>query len=306
MAQDFCELVTSNTGLPVCDVKLGKPIAAFFANKSVEITPQDQNDLLAFFQSKTQVDDFQKRVLPVTGMKQIDDGYTAPTEGTLAGYGYSEQLGDGVMKSTIHFPTSLCRAKSLYGLNGYNGRVFVLLDNGVLVGTRLSNGNIIGLPLENLGVQVTGGLFGDGANVKTVQLILTFGSDKEMIKNMAAIKYNFNVDEVIGLQNVVLEKVSELSYQVVAECGRANLYDAYKGDLASAALWLVSNTQTGSPIVLTTVTAVDSSKSFTLTPGTALTKPYKINIQLAPVSELESAGVVGFEQPAPFIDDVKV
>jgi len=302
MNQNFCSLIVANTGLPDCDIKLSKPVTLFFAPKSVEITPTDANDLRAFFQDKTQLDDHGKRVIPVSGIRQVDDGYAEPTTGTLSGYGYSEQLSDGTLTSTFHFVSTLCRAKSLLGLNGYTGRAFILLDGGILLGTRLSNGNIIGLPVESVGTKFAGGIMGDGQNIKTVQLMVTFGSDKQVIRDATAIKCDLDQYAIVGLQNIILNKAGALEYQVLTECGSVSLYDDYESNLADSSLWKLTKSD-GTAVNVTTVAAVPTNKSFKIT-ATGLTPPYKINVALDSVSKLVAKGIIGFEQVTPFVDNV--
>jgi hypothetical protein len=301
MDTNFCEIQVINTGEPDCDIQFGKIEALIFGSKSVVITPTDLNDLLSFFQEKAIADNYNDRVLPVTGMKQVEPSYTAPTFGSLTGYGYSEKQSDGSLGDNVQFPLSLCRAKSMFGLDGYNGRVFVLLDNGILIGTRTAEGNLIGLPLESVSTQLPNGTWRNGSSIPVVQLGLVFGSDKKVISNMGAVKYDFDTDELDGLQNLTLSKVDTLEYKVQTECDSIDLYDTYKVKLANPELWIVTNTLTGATLTVSNVSADDSNKTFKLTVD-KLNAPYKINVRLASVSKLTAEGIEGFEQPRVLID----
>jgi hypothetical protein len=187
----------------------------------------------------------------------------------------------------------------MIGLNGYTGRVFVLLDNGILVGTRLSNGNIIGLPIESLGAKFAGGIFGDGQNVKTVQMTLTFGSDKQVIKGMTAIKYDFDVADVTGLQNVILFNVKGSTFKVLTECEGVDLYDDYHLSLTNTKVWRIWNTETGNEVPAISVSPDPEfgggsfSINFGITPGITY------GVQLRSVSTLVEHGIIGFENTKP-------
>lgn len=300
---DFCNSLIFNTGLPSCDVQPGKPVGLIFAAKSLEITEADESDLLGFFEAASRGNDRSKRAYPITGEFSTEAANTEPTIESLAGTSYSEKLADGVLASKFSFPMTLCRAKAYKGLDGYKGAVFILTDNGILLGERTKRGTLRGLNVNNVAVSVDA-LFKDAA-MKTVSITATFGSDTQLIRSVDAIRYYFDAADLSGLIAVKLKKVAALTYRVETTCGGVNLYGEYADTLSqNKDLWVVRNINTGAAIALSTITKVAGSEAFLLTPSAALGAPYRIGVSLAGVGALTSAGIVGFEQPEQLIDSV--
>ena len=300
---DFCNSTIFNTGLPSCDVRPGKPVGLIFAPKSVEVAAADEENLLPFFDAASRNADRSKRVYPLVGEFSNESANTEPVIGTLAGSAYSEKLADGVLASNFSFPMTLCKAKAYKGLDGYKGSVFVLTDNGLIIGERTKSGALRGLTVTNLTVSVDA-MFGDGQNIKMVKLAVVFGRDGQLVKNVDAIRYDFDANDLTGLVSLTLKKVGALTYQVLTKCGGVNLYGSYSTQLAVGTLWVVRNLNTGSAVTVSTVTKAADKEAFLLTPSGALGATYKLSVSLADVAKLATANIVGFEQAERFVDEV--
>jgi hypothetical protein len=300
---NFCDSKIFSTGLPSCDIRPGKPVMLIFAPKSVQITAQDEVDLLAFFEQKARSADINQRVHPIGGEFSNESANTDPVMGTLAGSTYSEKLADGVLASNFGFPMTFCKAKAYKNFDGYKGRVFILTDNGLVIGERTTDGALRGLNVENTAVSVDG-IFQDGANLKQVKFTVTFGSDTRLIKQLDAVTYSFDIEDLSGLLSVKLKKAGALTYQVVTACGSVNLYDTYADKLNELSLWKVTNVATNAVLTVADAEGNAAQKAFKLTVTPALTAPYKISVSLADVSALVAEGVTGVEQTEPYIDNV--
>ena len=287
------------TGLPGCDVKPGKPVGLLFCSDDTEMTPSQAGDVLSYFKPMLTAEDPEKRILPVYGMKQVDSGYTEPTEGTLAGYGYSEKLADGTIKETFNFPLQICVAKMLTNFDGFSGRVFILCDNGVLLVERKSNGNYTGIKVDNAGFQMNAP-FGDGQNISVVKISLSLGSDKRLAKALWGIKTDLEKEDLPGLIDLTLTQISPLKFSVTTACSGSNLFDSYKNELATAGVWSVINTFSGYAVTVSAVASDAVTKAFTLTiPSVPVNTSLKVSLALP--SELEAAGISGYAQSSPII-----
>lgn len=293
--------------MPDCDIILSKLKAALISASPVLIPEDSYNDIFDFLVAQTKADSFQNRLLPLTGMKQVDDASTAATEGNLAGYGYAERLADGIIALTIQFPAAVCRLKAINKLVGMKGYAFMVDEKKQLVGAKAAGG-VKGLKIESLSVDNTNSLWRDGANVKTVKLKITFGSDTEFIETLRVLQVaDFDEDLLSGLQTVELDKVGELTYRVQTACNGVNLYNV--GTLATALadkdLWRVTNLVTGASLAVTTVAPIAEKGAFELTLSAPPTAPYRLGVTLAAPSVLEGKGAAGIEQMEVFIDNVK-
>lgn len=303
--QNFCITAGGTVGLPDCDIVLDKPLAITLSASQQSFSEDVFSDLFAALVAATKVDDSQSRQLPLTGMKQVDDNSVAPTEGTLAGYGYVEPLADGTIAMTFQFPAGLCRSKTLNRLKGLKGYAFIVDAKKQLVGAKDGTG-IKGLKFDSLMVDNTGSLWKDGQNVKTIKLKITFGSDVEMIEALRVVKLDeFDADKLNGLQAVEMVKVGALTYRVQTECNGINLFDRYKTQLGDKAVWVVTDLTTGQTKTITSVAAIESSKSFEVSFDTAPVAPYALGVSLAAPSVLTTSGLPGIEQADEFIDNVK-
>jgi hypothetical protein len=291
----FCENISIYTGVSGCDIVPGKPVALIFAPKDVQLADADVATPLNFFQAAISNANPSLRAFPVTGILQNDFSNTEANMGTLAGYGYSEQLADTMMGDIFQFKMSVCKAKALQQLSGYSGRLFILTDNGVIIGSKLSSGKIVGLPL--LSVSVTSDSFHQNAQaVVTTKITVNYGSGKQLFENLAFIQYDFDVEELVGITEVELKKVGEFTYQVITKCNGVNLYDSYGDKLAEVSKWKAVNANTGAALTVATPTKVADTKAIQLVIS-GVNAPYKITVQFSSVAD-------GFEQSTPYVDEV--
>ncbi|MCL1942624.1 MAG: hypothetical protein FWF54_03620 [Candidatus Azobacteroides sp.] len=293
-----CLMNAFNTGLPNCDIKPGKPSGLLFCTEDVQIP--NTADVLSVFKEKVIAENPEDRVFPIYGMKQVDNGYTEPTQGTLAGYGYSEKLADGTIISTFNFPMQICVAKMLAGTDGFRGRVFILCDNGILLCERGSDGNYIGLNVDNVGFQMNTP-FGDGQNVAVVKISVNFGSDLRMAKSIFGIKADFGANDLPGLIDLSLTQWTPMTFVVTTTCMGSNLFDGYKTELSTATIWNVTRLDTNTKVTVTSVTPDAVKSAFKLTLSGTIPANTALKVSLAPPSQLDNAGISGYAQADPVI-----
>jgi hypothetical protein len=299
---NFCESSAIAVGLPKCDVIPGQPVLLVFTPADFALTQVQQEDLLHSLQQQARHDSAVRRIYPVGGIKQVEAANTEAAMGTLAGYGYQEKLADAVLGDKFSFPMSLCRAKALKTLDGFSGRVLIFTSNGIMLCSRYSDGRIAGIPAPSVAISISG-LTKDGANVKTVSLSVTYGTDAVLLKSIHAIKYDFDVDELTALQAVRLRRTANFMYKVETTCGGVELFDYYSAELAQTSLWKAVDMLTGADLTVAAVNADASSKSFGLTLSPAPAGAYRIAVSLAAQSALIAAGIDGYDLIEPLVDN---
>jgi hypothetical protein len=287
----FCGTAGGNVGLPRCDIKMNTPIAVIFVPSDTSITESEADNLAGLIQTKTKNDTPLLRWYPVTGIEQITDSSEEAVTGNLAATGYSEKLRDGAAIYLFEYPARICKAKILKQFDQWNEGVYIITSDKNLWGRVTKDGKL--LPYLPASVSVSGGGFNDGQNIITSKLQINFGSQGKFIEQSGFFGFeeDDDINSLTGLQTVNIVKKGT-KYQVIIKCTRQNLFDSYSSQLASATLWKITKASDGTAVTVSSVAANAATKDFTVT-FTAPSEKYYIN--LAPVSALQAAGIVGFE-----------
>lgn len=300
-----CSKFTKNTGFGACflDWKQFKGMIIYqsprvFSNTELaNIEDTLQND--AFTDAKS------LRGYPVHNFVALTDN----TEDVIIqtfDYGAKAIVRDGDYDLTFEFQDGgACLTRSGRTLNG---KQYILLydSENKIMGQNL-NGQFATIPLQFLYFKPFKAATGSTAASYGVRLVFQAHYGNE---DSAVIKAGFDISEISGLQDIVLEKkgynknTSLLNVSIVTDCGASDLYDAYSVKFTGG-MFVVTNTSTGAPITVSTVTPIPGTKTFNIqllhadpdmpTDGT-------ISVNLAVPSVLTGAGIVGYEGVTLLVD----
>jgi len=299
--QAFCASSGGNTGIDDCSLTLKNIVRGFLVPKSFELTAAqlaDPDTALAALIAATKSDNASLRVYPLPEVVGITDSSEDVVLQTL-GYGTPVPVRQGNYNLTFaYLAGGNCVNGALQKFNQGNYRYLGVDAGGVLFGVK-SGTSLKGIPLDYFNADKF--KFADGTNVTGFAYRISF-KPEYLNGNLGFVQMDLlSLMEIDGLHNVVLVQSGARAlgvFKVLAMtgCAGTNMYDLYDTELASAALWKV--TEAGKDITITSVVADPNIKGFTITMSTAdpdyvAGGPFFVTLQ--PVSILEAAGVVGFE-----------
>ena len=289
--ENFCSNVGGNTGVPQCDLQ-APVIGGYITTPSKnDVIPAGTVDVMTFLKGKFAAPTKGQRWFPIMGFGQSTDNTEEAVIGTL-GYGSSVFLREGHAIYQMDIPFTLCKGRTISRFNNWNGGVFAVTTDGKIIGRKQENGDLKAFAPERF--TVSGGGFGDGANVKLQSITVDFGFNNLFVERMDTRSMsNFDPDEFAGFTDVEIKQVAStattLEVSVATSCGGVDLFDYYPTELATAPVWKLTSA-TGTAVTVSSVVANDARKTFTLTfAGT----PAKVS--LAPVDVLETNGIAGYE-----------
>ncbi|MDR0692446.1 MAG: hypothetical protein LBF69_05355 [Prevotellaceae bacterium] len=290
---NYCSSSGGNTGRPACDLSAIITVGIILTPKNAVIAAGTEN-LLDFFKSKFKEDVKANRWYPIVDKSwTVTNNSEEPVVGTL-GSGYSEKLRDGNAIYKYDLAFGLCKSKTIGQFDGWRGGVFLVSNDGRIVGRRQEDGSLAAFLPTSL--YTTANPLGDGQNISVISLTANFGNLKlfsEILEVSEKIE-GFDVDELNGIIDVKLSVLGTASSSVdlllKTKYDGINLFDVYSNKLDKAAAWKVVNKATGELATPTTVSARADTKAIriALAAGTYV-------ISLDSVSALEAAGLLGYE-----------
>jgi hypothetical protein len=293
---NFCTNSGGNTGIGACDLLSSKmtPTGLIFVPKNTSI-PKATTDVQAFLDGKFKENVKVNRYFPLVGFGAITDSSEEAQVATMA-LGYSEKIRNGNAIYQFDIPFSLCKAKKVIQFDGWKGGVYLLLSTGMVMGRRSNDGANL-LPLVPLQLDITNAqllsLGTTDARVVSIQINL---DDKLRLVDIADFVMidNFDKDAINGIIDVEVSVVSQgagyVDVLVQTKCDGVNLFDAYSTELALAAVWKLVDATSGAPVVPTSVSAQEGSKSIRINANVG-----SYQLSLAPIATLETNGIEGYE-----------
>lgn len=291
----LCGVNGANTGVAECpvDVKLIQGIIE--VPKSFVL---DETDLLsvegvmAKLALAIKADNPALRAYPFPAQVTFTDNSTDPAFQTF-GSGSGIPANDGMYDWMFQFTMGgLCLSNALRKRNSSSTRYFLAYDaNGNLYGTKVGN-TLKGIPANYI--------YADKFKAATYTEVAVYAYRVNFRPNYFNENVAFaalNLTELLdltGLQNIIPSLVAPrvtttFNFRATTGCGGTNLYDLYSAELADPDLYkYISN---GTEIVISSVTAAPSTKSFTVVLATAGAGTFSGST----VTLLDAAGVVGFE-----------
>lgn len=295
----------NNTGSPECFLDPKQFIGIILTPVDYKIAAADMDDLQATLQADTMAG-VGARIYPMINFVALDaDNSEAPTKQTF-GYGFSLTVRDGNYALAFQYTDGgLCLHKQLRMFNGKKWGALIVDADGVIYGYK-NGADLQAIPLIEF--YAAPWKPNDGSNVAKFTVEISFRPQylNEYVGFLATADEFDIATTVKGLINLVIKEVTALAsgsvkVQVVTSCGGSNMYDLWKTSLSNVGAWVVTNDTTGGEITVSSVTAADADKSFTMALDTADTDypdpGGKINIRLADPDDLAGSPVnmPGFE-----------
>lgn len=291
--QYLCASLFGNTGFGQCAL-IPKEIKGFFiVPRDFVITQSDADSLQSFLEDAATEDAPTSRIFPVHNLVGITDNSEDPVTETL-GYGGQATIRQGNYSWQLRFiDGGLCLLIALQRFNGQPVSVIFYDSDGVLFGRKVSNG-LAGVPVINFNANKW--TPSDGSVLAGFTVSITFDS-VHLNQNLAFLKDDtVDLTSVIGLQdlniNVISAAAGSITVQVVSACGGDNIYQLFNAQLADPSVWNAIGTD-GSTQTIDAVAAVPAQEAFTISFEPVRTQA--TNLNLVPVSDLDAAGIVGFE-----------
>jgi hypothetical protein len=293
-----CSVFTKNTGFNACylDWKLFK--GAFIYQSPRTFSAAELANLETTLQDDAFSDVKSTRAYPIHNFVALTDN----TEDVIIqtfDYGAKAIVRDGDYDWTFEFQDGgACLTRSGRTLNGKQYMLFYDSENKIL-GQDL-NGQFSTIPLQFLYFKPFKSATGSAAASYGMRAVFNARYGNE---DSAVVKSDFDLSEITGLQDIVLEKngfnhnTGMLNVSIVTDCGASDLYGQYSAKF-TVGLWNASNTQTGAPITITSVTPIAGTSSFNvqlLHSDPDWPADGTISVGLAVPSLLTAAGIAGYE-----------
>lgn len=294
-----CTSAFSNTGFGKCNFIPREIVAALIVSSAFVITETDAQNLQTFLDTQLKNPVKSQRVLLVPGFVGITDSSDEVVRETL-GYGGTQTLRDGNYNWTMRFVNGgLCLLTSLQSMNGQVPNVIFIDAAGNLIGTKKANG-LGGIPLEDYWANKW--TPSDGSSV-SANLSVYFSFKPHYINERLSFIQttgmdDFDISMLTGYQDLVISTVSATAgsaiVNVADKCSgdSAGIGELYGNDLADPELWSAVGFD-GTEQVISAVAYNDANNRYTLTFLPVRTVGSIVN--LASVTDLEAAGVEGFE-----------
>lgn len=304
-----CIAVLGNTGVGACNFNPKNIVAAILTPKGYQIplaAAASSAALLTQLQADAQAPTKAARIYPISNFVAAADASTGLQKQTFS-YGVEAPVRDGINNWTFQFVSgglSLLSKLRLYNKTTSYDFLFVDADNNI-IGTKGkdSTGNKVLQAIPNMYFWAHQWKVNDGSKVTDYQIEFAF-LPNYVNENVGYITAGFDfTSNILGLQDLVVSGAGNATpgtydLQVVTDATGFNLGDLYPTALASAGLWVASNTATGTSITITSVTYSAVTKKFSLV-LTTTAPPYPasgtITFNLAAPSVLAAAGISGFE-----------
>lgn len=292
----------ANVGFGDCVLNFGTVRGAFLVPPGLRLSAAQLVDLQATLQGLAHSDVPSNRIYPIHQFLQITDA-TEDKSITTLGYGGKFPAREGDYDWTFQFMAGgMCLLKSLQTFNGSGKHALFYDENGTLFGTLTGNEEdgftLSGVPL--IFFWANKWRPGDGTAVTNYGVQFVF-QPQHINQNLGFVKADFDLATITGLQNINLKSgagsvMPNLKVLASTGCSGTDLFPAFSADLTDAALWKAS--QNGAPVAVDAVAVDEALSGWTVTldtadPNYSATDPVKLT--LAPASELEGAGIAGFE-----------
>jgi len=272
MSLSLCTQSVDNTGELACDKSRGvlKKLLIFNGNiESADYVDQDAFLAKLVANSKLSKSDSDK-VFVINEAQDLADSSEANKEGTL-NLGFKTVLLEGKPAYKVKFFAGADLLKRLRTFNNQTIRIIEYDANGVFWGTK-SGSNFKGFQAK---LFFTGNKIATGQNVEegVVEVTVAILSTSEYFDNDYWVESSGNVEDIVGLIDVKLIKISNVSnvYKIGMEIFGSNLienyniYDDYGTEIAALTFTAGTGTNYGTPLTITSVAADANLKCLTVT-----------------------------------------
>jgi hypothetical protein len=293
-----CSQFNKNTGFAACYLDWKTIRGAFIYTSPRIFSAAEIANLLVTLTNDAATDTKSLRAYPVHNFVSLTDNTEDVVVQTFD-YGAKAIVRDGDYDWTAEFQDGgACLTNSLRTLNGKQYVLFYDAENKIL--GQNFGGQFATIPLQFLYAKPFKTATGSTAANYGVRFVFNakYGAEAS-----AVVKAGFDLGEVNGLQDLVLQKngfnkaTGMLNVSIVTDCGASDLYGAYSAGFV-AAVFNAFNSATGGGITVTSVTPIPGSSSFNIQLNRAdpdWPASGTITIQLSAPSVLGSHNIVGYE-----------
>lgn len=307
---NVCATLGGNTKTPNCPVKMGR-IKNLLPTGSKEFTAADLATSEAF-QAALQTamllsNSDTNKVFGFPTMHEVANNTGDPQVQALAD-GFEEVTNEALPKYALKSTPDACTQQAMASFNGWLGKNYIIDEKNVLWYRLKSNGGGKGWSTGNLYTPPPSWRGTDVGQSATTRI--TFADIDEFKRGVGALQLNFNVTDLLNLQDVVLDdrEVAQNSNSIASnnvftiggkmKCEGTDIYTAFSAALNNIARWR-AYTSAGTPITILSVAlnAGVSGWDITLTSAefNALASGTVFYIDLATPTVLHAAGVDGIE-----------
>lgn len=122
---------------------------------------------------------------------------------------------DGNYRFRFGISENLCLHKAMYTHRRRNGRVFLIDQNGYLIGTKLSNGDFAGFSIAMLNTEKL--KFNDGSVASESPIVVALSNNIELDKNGYMFDASSFINELFRIVDVELTVVSASTTEIVVD-----------------------------------------------------------------------------------------
>lgn len=296
---------TFNSGFPLCDVIRDAPKALLLLDAGVGFNAGQRATLATFVAAiKTNTRAPRgARVYPIMSLSDYNDTSVAPTKAAVGNLSIQQiTMQEAVPSFDFQHRKGDLFHKQLAGAENQNFTLMIIDKNNVVYGTQTAGGLFTGFSLSEFKAQLA--KFATASTPSNYPFSVVLNDITEYKENLAIIQADSTIMNISGNNNVVLTLASQVAnvanISLISTGGKnLGIYPAYATALAVIGAWVVTNTQTGANVTITSVTYSSTTGLFTVTVDStaysALTTGQKMNIDLALTAALSALGVDGFE-----------
>lgn len=290
-----CTTNTRNTGFGSCFEDWKQIVGAFIFDGPRTFSKAEVAVLLQTMQAAAKADIKSSRMYPV-------HGFVAPTDSSekvileTFDYGSKAIVRDGDIDWIFQFVDGgNCLNKALRTHNGKRWVMFYDKENKLLGYNK--DGGIAAIPLHFMYAHPWALATGS----KTAAYMLEFSFlPKYVNEDGTFVKANFDLEEIVGLKDIEMivnsfnqnTGVANVTLQIA--CGAENVFDTYKTQFVAGLL--AARDEEGNAVAVSSITPVVGSKTFDIHLAAGdLPDSGIVTIEADPVSDLATAGIVGYE-----------
>lgn len=306
-----CASISANTGIGSCPFDPSNIIGAILCPKNTSLSATTQSALQTALEAAAQSASPLTRILPIYAFAEPKDSSEDITVQNFSS-GEKKVVREGYIDWEFQFLAGGLDLSNKIRLLNQGAFDFYFVDsNNVLLGTTdpASGTNIKAIPATGGFVRANPWKMNDGSKVTAYTIRFVF-QPKWINENVKYAPVGFDMpSNVQGLQDVVLSSpaanatTGSFDLQATVANGQIDMYAEYSTLLASASLWVATNTATGASITISSVTA---TSSFTASPANdgwvialaTTAPPYPasgtVTFSLASPSVLAAAGILNY------------
>lgn len=258
-----------NTGKPSCDFVKGIPKKMIiFLDKGTSFSAADMasaSTFLAALEAKTYAARG-GRAYPIPDINNFEEDTPEPSTGSMGNMTTKQiYISDPINSFRVGYDGGELQHARISLMNNGNYDVMIVDDGFTVYGTQTATGGFKGWSTSQIFVPPSKFRVADAVNQYSFRIQLS--SNTEMRENIAAVKTNDGIMDILGLINFQLSKLSNSSnvykIQAIAD-GGTNLEPLF-GSAMAGLTWTAKKVSDGSAFTITSVADDTALDAFTVT-----------------------------------------